>query len=115
MTVRISDAIALDLSLAWTAGEVVTHSVAVDMSASKLVNKLTSRHQKSVHFEMGSPTNPVVPTGSRKRSVRTKIQKDADVSVWRKSNKVKKARNVRLVLDSDDEDEDPTYSAITEF
>ena len=72
--VRSSDPIALGLSVAWTAGEVVASSVAVDVSASRLVDRLTARQLKSVSFELRSPKNPGVPSGSRKRAAGPKAR-----------------------------------------
>ena len=37
----------LEVSVAWTAGKVMAHSFAVDVSASRLVDNLTSRQQMS--------------------------------------------------------------------
>ena len=112
VTVCSSDAIAFCISVAWTAGEVVAHSVSKDVSASTLVGTLTFRQQKSVNFEVGSPTSPRKQFVPWKWVAVPKVQKDVTVSI---RPNAKKSRNVRLALLSDDENNDPSYSARTDY
>ena len=57
-TSHSSDAIALDFPAAWISGKVVVHSVAVDVSSSRVKDRLTLRQQKSVSFEELLPSTP---------------------------------------------------------
>ena len=110
-TVRSPDSIALVLSVASTAGEMVVHSVAVAASSNRLVDRLTFRKQKSVSIELVSPTNLRKQCVPRKQAAGPKAKKKVTVSVPRKT---KKAQKVTLTFLSDDKDEYSSFSASTE-
>ena len=81
MTVRCSDAMDLDLQTAWTTGDVIPKTVAVGVTASRLVNSLLAGQQNSVISEVGSQVSTGVPSVSRKRAAGHKVQKNVAVSV----------------------------------
>ena len=101
--------------MAWTAGKMVAHFVAVDMSASRLVDKLTAGQQKNVNFKVVSLTTPRVPSGTQKWAAGPKVPKEVAVTDFREPKKARKLKQLKLDLLSDDEDEDPSHSARSEY